>query len=348
MRRRGRTHSMASISQNPRADGLPDFRNLGVIARILVAVNVLAFAAALAAHAELAAAAGAFVRWAALVEPALLASLLALWIAAPRLQRLPYPAASAAALALVALAVTLAHAALGAVAETELARALAFALGAGALLLAWLRLRERAFSPALAEARLAALQARIRPHFLFNSLNAALGLLRRDPRRAEQVIEDLAELFRALLSDARAFVRLADEIALAERYAAIEQLRLGERLRLVWELDAAPVDALVPPLVLQPLVENAVYHGVEPAAGTGEVLVRIERRGDRVHVLVENTLGPAPAGGDAPPRHGSRMALDNIRERLALFYDAEAQLATAAADGRFCVEIDLPYRVEAS
>ncbi|MDW8470092.1 MAG: histidine kinase [Burkholderiales bacterium] len=340
---------MASISQNPRADGLPDFRNLGVIARILVAVNVLALAAALAAHAELAAAAGAFVRWAALVEPALLASLLALWIAAPRLQRLPYPAASAAALALVALAVTLAHAALGAVAETELARALAFALGAGALLLAWLRLRERAFSPALAEARLAALQARIRPHFLFNSLNAALGLLRRDPRRAEQVIEDLAELFRALLSDARAFVRLADEIALAERYAAIEQLRLGERLRLVWELDAAPVDALVPPLVLQPLRRERglpwgrARRGHGRGAGAHRAARRPRARARRKHARSGAGRGrrrrraTAAAWRSTTSASGSRSSTTPRRS-----------LATAAANGRYRVEIDLPYRVEAS
>lgn len=194
------------------------------------------------------------------------------------------------------------------------------------------------------EARMQALQSRIRPHFLFNSLNAVLGLMRREPRRAEQVIEDLAELFRALLTDGRSFVRLGDEIALLERYAAIEKLRLGERLRLTWELDAAPVDALLPPLVLQPLLENAVYHGVEPAAGPGEVRVRIERRGERVRAVIENTLVPAPAGAAHGHRHGSGMALANVRERLALFYDAEARLQTSAADGLYRVEIDLPYR----
>jgi two-component system sensor histidine kinase AlgZ len=139
-------------------------------------------------------------------------------------------------------------------------------------------------------------------------------------------------------------VRLGDEIALLERYAAIEQLRLGERLRLTWELDAAPVDALLPPLVLQPLLENAVYHGVEPAAGPGEVRVRIERRGERVRAVIENTLAPAPEGAGHPHRHGSGMALENVRERLALFYDAEARLETASADGRYRVEIDIPYR----
>ena len=136
-----------------------------------------------------------------------------------------------------------------------------------AALLAYFRLLWKAHSPALAEARLQALQARIRPHFLFNSLNAVLALIRRDPQRAERALEDLADLFRTLMSDARQFVRLSDEIALLERYAELEQLRLGERLRITWDLDGAPVDALLPPMVLQPLLENAVYHGVEPGTG---------------------------------------------------------------------------------
>src|SRR5204863_4839679 len=170
----------------------------------------------------------------------------------------------------------------------SLPRTLAITVLASGSLLAYFHLHTKAFSPALAEARLQALQARIRPHFLFNSLNAVLALIRRDPKRAERSLEDLADLFRTLMSDARQFVRLEDEIALLERYAELEQLRLGERLRLTWELDAAPSDALLPPLVLQPLLENAVYHGVEPGTGAGEVLVRIERRGDRVLARIEN------------------------------------------------------------
>jgi two-component system sensor histidine kinase AlgZ len=137
-------------------------------------------------------------------------------------------------------------------------------------------------------------------------------------------------------------VRLSDEIALLERYAEIEQLRLGERLRITWELDAAPSDALLPPLVLQPLLENAVYHGVEPATGTGDVLVRIERRGDRVLARIENPLPEAGA-----ERAGNRMALDNVRERLALFFDAEARMETRVDAGRYRVEIEMPYLTQA-
>jgi two-component system sensor histidine kinase AlgZ len=200
----------------------------------------------------------------------------------------------------------------------------------------------KAFSPALAEARLQALQSRIRPHFLFNSINAVLALIRRDPKRAERTLEDLADLFRSLVSDARRFVRLSDEIALLERYAEIEQLRLGDRLRITWELDAAPSDALLPPLVLQPLLENAVYHGVEPATETGDVLVRIERRGERVLARIENPVVDA-----GPERAGNRMAMDNIRERLALFFDAEARMEVRIDAGRYRVEIEMPYLTQA-
>jgi two-component system sensor histidine kinase AlgZ len=332
-----------SIRQNVRPDALPDFRNLGVIARILIGAHVLALGAALFAGQDWSQALARFTRAAALLEPLLLAGLIVLYAASPWLACLPYwhgcGAVLAVALALAALGHVLLVDAAG-LAAGSLARTLALAAGTTALLIGYFRLMHRAYSPALAEARLQALQARIRPHFLFNSLNAVLSLVRRDPRRAERTLEDLADLFRELLADTRRFVRLADEIALLERYAAIEQLRLGDRLRLSWELDGAPSDALLPPLVLQPLLENAVYHGVEQAAGVADVVVHIERRGDRVLARIENSLGPeAPA-----QRAGNRMALDNIRERLALFFDAEARLEAGAAGGRYRVEIDIPYK----
>jgi two-component system sensor histidine kinase AlgZ len=208
-------------------------------------------------------------------------------------------------------------------------------------LLGYLRLRAKAFSPALTEARLQALQARIRPHFLYNSLNAVLSLIRRDPKRAELALEDLADLFRVLMSDGRRFVRLSEEISLLERYASIEQLRLGERLRIAWDIDSAPQDALVPPLVLQPLLENAVYHGVEPGTGVGEVIVHIEARGKRVLVRMSN-----PFHADHAQRPGNRMALDNLRERLQLFFDAEARMETRVLGDRFQVEIEFPHITE--
>jgi two-component system sensor histidine kinase AlgZ len=274
----------------------------------------------------------------------LLASMLTLYVVASLLTRLPYWAGCAAVLALVLALAALQHAVLQWLAAEPagaLWRALLLCVLTVAGLLGYFRLHTKAYSPALAEARLQALQARIRPHFLFNSLNAVLSLIRRDPRRAERALEDLADLFRTLMSDPRRFVRLADEIALLERYAGLEQLRLGERLRIAWELDAAPNDALLPPLVLQPLLENAVYHGVEPSMNSAEVLVRIERRGDRVLARIEN-----PLPQELAHRSGNQMALENIRERLALFFDAEARLETSVLDGRYRVEIDIPYRTK--
>lgn len=331
---------MASIRQNQYPNALPDFRNLGVMARALLFVNLLAILAAAASESDLSRALDAYAKNTVLVEPPLLGSLLLLMAVAPLLRPLPYWLCLVLVLALVLALTAGTHALFGAFVGASLARTLAFACVAAALVLAYFNLHLRAHSPALAEARLQALQARIRPHFLFNSLNAVLALIRGDPRRAERTLEDLADLFRALMSDGRSLVRVADEIALIERYAAIEQLRLGERLRMSWDMDQAPVDALLPPLILQPLLENAVYHGVEPGTGVSDVLVRIERRGERVHVRIEN---PAQPGG-AAARAGNHMALDNIRERLMLFFDADALLETRLSDGRYCVDLDIPYR----
>ena len=331
---------MLSIRQNLDADALPDFRNLGSVARVLILVNLLSAACALLDAASWATAIDAIARNAALVEPPLIATLLVLYVAAPWLLRLPYLAGCAVIVAVALAFLWILHTVYGETAAGGLARSLGVAAATAIAALAYLRLHRRAHSPALAEARLQALQARIRPHFLFNSLNAVLALIRRDPKRAERALEDLSDLFRALMSDGRSLVRLADEIALIERYAAIEQLRLGERLRMSWELDSAPVDALLPPLVLQPLLENAVYHGIEPGTGTGDVLVRIERHDNRVLALIEN-----PYHESRPGHVGNRMALENIRERLMLFFDAEARLESRVEAGRYRVEIEIPYRV---
>jgi two-component system, LytTR family, sensor histidine kinase AlgZ len=333
---------MASIGQSAYPDLLPDFRNLGVMARVLVAVNALAAAGVLFAAPHPGGALDHFMSTAAYLEPLLLIELLVLAALSPLLARLPYWSGYGAVVGIVLVLVGLYHALvvrLPAEPPPSLAAALVLAALVAAGLLGYLRLLAKAYSPALVEARLQALQARIRPHFLFNSLNAVLSLIRRDPKRAERTLEDLADLFRTLMADARQFVRLADELALLERYAEIEHLRLADRLRIKWELDAAPLDALLPPMVLQPVLENAIYHGVEPGTGVGDVGVRIERRGERVHAAIENPH--LEAGGQ---RAGNRMALENIRERLALFFDAEARLETRIANGRYCVEIEIPYR----
>jgi two-component system, LytTR family, sensor histidine kinase AlgZ len=333
---------MPSIRQNAYPDLLPDFRNLGVMARVLVAVNALALLAALYETDGFAAVLERFTHIAAFLEPLLLVELIVLSALSIVLVRMPLWAgwlAVAATVTALAGAYQQLVLALAPQVAPALERTLLLAAAVAGGLLGYFRLHTKAFSPALAEARLQALQARIRPHFLFNSLNAVLALIRRDPKRAERALEDLADLFRTLMADARDFVRLADEIALLERYADIEQLRLGERLRVVWELDAAPSDALLPPMVLQPLLENAVYHGIEPGTGPGEIRVRIERRGERVLATIDN-----PHLEQGGQRAGNRMALENIRERLALFFDAEARLESKIANGRYRVEIEIPYR----
>lgn len=216
------------------------------------------------------------------------------------------------------------------------------AFGAGLVLAAcvnqWLEQRRRLAQPVADAARLAELQARIRPHFLFNALNTAIALVRVEPARAEAVLEDLAELFRAATAESQTLVTLADELTLAERYLAIEQVRFGDRLRLHWQLDASAGGARLPPLVLQPLVENAVRHGVEPAAGGGEVEVVTQRERGRVNIRIRNTLAPTLLH-----RAGLGVALANVRERLHLLHDVALQFeAGPDGDGHWLVQISVP------
>jgi two-component system sensor histidine kinase AlgZ len=205
----------------------------------------------------------------------------------------------------------------------------------------FLRLRLVSLQPSQAEGRLQALQARIRPHFLFNSLNTVLGLMRSDPRKAERTLENLADLFRVFMKDSRELVPLDDEVLLCKEYLTIEKLRLTDRLGVRWNLGAMPGDALLPSLLLQPLVENAVHHGIEPRTSPGEVLIDISRNGDRVRVEITNPIADSP-----PVRSGNHMALSNVRERLALTFDVEGQLDTMADDGLFRVVVQFPYRKE--
>jgi two-component system, LytTR family, sensor histidine kinase AlgZ len=200
----------------------------------------------------------------------------------------------------------------------------------------WLQLRAKALLPAATTARLAELQSRIRPHFLFNTLNTALALVRHDPERAERLLEDLSELFRVAITENAESVSLAEEVALAQRYLEIEQVRFGSRLQVVWELDPAAGVARVPPLLLQPLVENAVRHGVEPAAGGGVVRVRTRVKGGRALISIVNSLAAGPS------QPGNGMALQNVRERLRLMHDMAAQFEARAEDDVFRVQIVVP------
>ncbi len=334
---------MSSIEQNAASDSLPDFRNLGVAVRILLLGNVAGFAAALIQSRDAAQFVPQFAQSAAVLEPALLAALVSLYALSNGLARLRYAWGVAVVMLLVAAWSALAlqlGALLGAAPVAyELVRAALLGALLAALICAYFYWRRRAFSPALADARLQALQARIRPHFLFNSINAVLSLMRREPKRAEEALEDLAELFRALMQDNRRLSTLADELALCRQYLSLEQLRLGERLRIEWNVEAAPGDARVPQLLLQPLVENAIYHGIEPGLEPGTVRIRIAREKNQLHLLVANPYHP-----DYQHRAGNRMALANLRERLALHFDVEASLETEVVGDKFEIRIVLPYR----
>ena len=231
-------------------------------------------------------------------------------------------------------------AALAAVLGTaDLARWLALAVSIATLIAVWRHLSRQSHSPALAEARLMALTARIRPHFLFNSLNGILGIIRSDPRRAEKALEELAELFRALMQDPRELVPLSAEIALCRQYIELERLRLGERVRVSWDIEQCPPDALMPPLMLQPLLENAIYHGIEPAAEPGVIEIKLLHSGSTIVIVMSNPNDNSPARSA-----GNQMALANIRERLMLFYKQAAHLDAEVRDGRYTVRIVLPYR----
>ena len=172
------------------------------------------------------------------------------------------------------------------------------------------------------------LQARIRPHFLFNTLNSAIALVRAEPARAEALLEDLSDLFRHALREPGPVVTLDQEIALAQRYLAIEQVRFGERLRLSWQLDPQAGAAL--------LVENAVRHGVEPSALGAEVCISTERRGERVVIKVKNTLP------DGPGVAGQGLALANVQARLKLLHDVQGQCRSGLQDGWFVVRLEVP------
>ena len=189
-----------------------------------------------------------------------------------------------------------------------------------------------------ATARVHALQARIRPHFLFNSMNTIASLTRTNPAVAEQAVQDLADLFRANLSEKRDTITLEQEYEVARTYQRIEELRLGSRLRVDWKIDSLPRKALVPGLMLQPLLENAIYHGIEPQPGGGTVTVTGELSGKLITIVVRN-----PVGNYESEREGNRLALANIRERLGLLYGERGLVKSGRFDNEFIVTLRFPH-----
>ena len=193
-----------------------------------------------------------------------------------------------------------------------------------------------------ARARIQALQARIRPHFLFNSMNTIAALTRTAPELAESAIEDLSDLFRASLSSSHEQSTFADELTLAQRYLNIEVLRLGERLTVRWDVDRIPATASMPPLTLQPLLENAIYHGIERLPEGGSIQVDGDCQQHRVEITMSN---PVPDNGAGVQHEGNRIAQENIRQRLQIAFGGRAELLTSLEDGIYSVTLRFPEMI---
>ncbi len=319
---------------------IPDGCNLSVVLRVLVGTHVLALLVALVSELGTGLEQGfrQFLLAGAVLEPVILLSLVAWcglrrWLGNASAWRQRLAAWSVPAL-IAGLLVALFQREAGASAVFFL-MAVAWVLAAA--LQHYFELRARVFSPSVLEARFQALQSRIRPHFFFNSLNAVLAVLRDDPRKAERMLENLAQLFRAVMGDVRKLVPLEQELDLCRKYVEIEQTRLGERLQVDWQVGATHPKLRVPQLVLQPIIENAVRYGAEKIAGTCQILVRVRQLGFTLEVHISN-----PIAADPIQREGNQIGLDNIRGRLALIYDLEARLVARVRADRFEVSLTLP------
>lgn len=326
---------------------LPDFCNIGSVFTVVVTGELLVFVLVLVRPEpswELLGLVSLYVQWIALSSAALLC------LARPALARVR----GAVAGLLGCLIVTLITAGVSTVASVVAApgaldddaaglmlRSVAVALIVSAVVMRYLYLQHawRQRLQSAADARIDALQARIRPHFLFNSLNTIAALIEAAPERAERLVEDLADLFRASLGGDDRLVPLAEELSLVDAYLRMEQQRLGDRLRLERRLDDVPADALIPPLTLQPLLENAVYHGVEPLERGGTVSLTGERQGRDIVIRVRNALGDRVVRR----RGGAGMAQANVRERLSLAFAAHATLRAGAKDRVYDVVVRFPY-----
>ncbi len=195
-----------------------------------------------------------------------------------------------------------------------------------------------------AQARISALQALIRPHFLFNSMNTIASLTRTDPRQAEEAVEDLSDLLRASLSSTRNRTSLKEELEVAAIYQRIEKLRLGDRLNIRWNIEELPMRARIPSLTIQPLIENAIYHGIELLPDGGDVTVTGKRDGQNLEISVSNPVAP----GKARSKDGNKMAMANIRQRFELAYGSRASVSIDDQDNSFTVTLRFPIDEDAT
>ncbi|HID45389.1 MAG TPA: sensor histidine kinase [Chromatiaceae bacterium] len=334
---------------------LPDFCGVRTVAAVVVSATLMAMVLSLAATENLHqfwesfSVVALYILWIGLMAAAIIC-LLKGWLG-----RLRHGWAGLVAwcvIMLVALGVSLSAswllpvAMLVSVSQQELLiRTLGISGILGALILRYLYENYQQKQRELAEsrARFQALQARIRPHFLFNSLNTVVSLIPSDPDCAEEVLQDVSDLFRASLGDESRMSTVAQELELVRQYLAIEKQRLGSRLHVTWDLENLPDQAPIPALLLQPLVENAVYHGVGASVKGGEIRIFGRYRNGVVALTVSNTL---PEDEGRAHKEGNHMALENIRQRLRMRYGSEAGMHTGMVEGHYQVRIWFPAKEE--
>ena len=331
---------MRIIRQEIPLFAVPDFRNLGVALRVFASSMLLLLILPLLVADKNTPYLESFSKFTVWLAPAILMIIVALFLLNKPIHRLPFPP-------MWVLFVTISICSLCETFFTPLDVEITFrhliiiALYA-LILMHYQAVLQKAFSPALAQAQLDALTARIRPHFLFNSLNAAVSLIHTRPYDAEEVLVNLADLFRAQLKSSSKDSYLGKEIELAQGYLSIEEIRMGaERIASEWTINA-PENARVPHLLLQPLVENAVYHGVEPAMTQCTIRISILHKGEWIYIRIENPIPP----NSEQQEHvsGNKMALTNLSERLFLMYDRDAVLNCSEINGIYRVDIRIPYR----
>ncbi len=187
-------------------------------------------------------------------------------------------------------------------------------------------------------ARLEALQARIRPHFLFNSMNVIASLTRIDPKKAEAAIEDLSDLIRATLDNKNELIHLQTELENGKKYLSIEVLRLGDRLAVNWQVDDDCLSVMVPPLSVQPLLENAVYHGIQMVTKGGEIDIKIHKDEQLLYISVTN-----PKQINAHHK-GQGIALNNISQRLEVLFGDQAKLERKSTDTSYQITMCIPLK----
>ena len=212
-------------------------------------------------------------------------------------------------------------------------------IGVPALRYLVLSYRVDADAQAQQEAKMQALQSRIRPHFLFNSLNSVASLTRSDPDRAEAVLHDIADLFRVLLADARKLVPISAEREISRQYLEVEKIRLGDRLKVKWNVDNIPRNALIPALILQPLLENAIYHGIEPRFAGGTIRIDLWTENDGLNIMISN---PLPEVRQKSHTKGNQIAQDNILQRLKTQFGNAASMSSFEEGGHYHVKIKIP------